>query len=839
MNTINKSTLNVIKMSLLCTTALGTCGVAFAALLPQTISATVPAVMTYGVPVNVSATGGASGNPVEVIPLVQNGLDTCHIYNGQIIPVTAGTCVLHFSQLGNSIYADATPVQKSITINKATWPLKITSPAKTPLGSSFELTADGAYGPATIVFSIYPSPAYTNNCEVLVQPFNVGSTTLNRYILNTKHAGACLVLANQPGNANFNPSPQASQSITIDKIAPPIGFTNRPATLEYDSSIALLPTLTPMVFSTDTPDVCETLPGNKVHSKKLGVCTIFANYAGNTDYLPGETNFPITVIKSSRSVVVAPVPAITVNQTTILSITPTGSTGAINVTPVDASVCTADFTSKWVITGKKGGTCMLNIMQNGDANYNNSQVEHLGFQITKIASAITFTQAPSVNVGTTATLQANGGTFNNPVIFDSITKAICDVVKNPNTGIYSVVGLAAGSCTMTADLPETDYALAAAQQKQTILVGKGTQSPQATVAANMAYGTPIKISATGTPNGGTLTFKLITPLTCRVDTDPAPTASYASATITALLPGACSISTEQPETPNFSVGATTSNITITKGSQSIIFTQLPALTFGGSDLPIAATGGNSTSPVIIKSTTTGICTVINNVMVHPVSGGDCMIEANQAADSNYFDAPPKSAVLTIGKASQSISFVTLSSVGLNAGSIALHADATSGLPATFSSSTPAVCTLDGNTLSLRQTGICTVTANQAGNENYKPVSSTPANISVLTNSNTTVSSSANPVMVRKPLTLTATVNGTTPGGSMAFLADGTAISGCAAVPLVNGSATCSTSKLKAGTRSIVASYSGDANNQSSQSEGLQQVVRTIDWLVPMFNILLN
>ena len=67
---------------------------------------------------------------------------------------------------------------------------------------------------------------------------------------------------------------------------------------------------------------------------------------------------------------------------------------------------------------------------------------------------------------------------------------------------------------------------------------------------------------------------------------------------------------------------------------------------------------------------------------------------------------------------QTISFSALGGKSLGDPAFAVSASATSGLAVAFSSTTSAVCTVSGSTVSLVGTGTCTVAANQAGNGSY-------------------------------------------------------------------------------------------------------------------------
>ena len=70
--------------------------------------------------------------------------------------------------------------------------------------------------------------------------------------------------------------------------------------------------------------------------------------------------------------------------------------------------------------------------------------------------------------------------------------------------------------------------------------------------------------------------------------------------------------------------------------------------------------------------------------------------------------------------SQFISFAALSDQPLGTVPFTITASSTSGLPVSFASSTSAVCTVSGATVTLLAVGTCTIQATQAGNTSYAP-----------------------------------------------------------------------------------------------------------------------
>ena len=73
-----------------------------------------------------------------------------------------------------------------------------------------------------------------------------------------------------------------------------------------------------------------------------------------------------------------------------------------------------------------------------------------------------------------------------------------------------------------------------------------------------------------------------------------------------------------------------------------------------------------------------------------------------------------------GLNNQTITFNALPDKLVGDPPFAINATASSGLPVSFESLTPAVCTLSGNTVTLVTTGTCTIRATQAGDASFKP-----------------------------------------------------------------------------------------------------------------------
>ncbi len=134
---------------------------------------------------------------------------------------------------------------------------------------------------------------------------------------------------------------------------------------------------------------------------------------------------------------------------------------------------------------------------------------------------------------------------------------------------------------------------------------------------------------------------------------------------------------------------------------------------------VIATGGASGNPVIFTvPTTTSVCSVTGSI-VTILSAGSCTVVANQTGNTSFSAATPVNISIEINQATQTIAFTALTNRTLGTAPFTVSATGgASGNVVTFSSTTPTTCTVVSSTVTLVNAGTCTVSASQAGNDNY-------------------------------------------------------------------------------------------------------------------------
>jgi uncharacterized repeat protein (TIGR03803 family) len=196
-------------------------------------------------------------------------------------------------------------------------------------------------------------------------------------------------------------------------------------------------------------------------------------------------------------------------------------------------------------------------------------------------------------------------------------------------------------------------------------------------------------------------------------------ATISGNTVTIVGAGTTIITASQTGSPNYtSAQNVPQTLTVNKANQTITFGALPAKTFGDVPFTLGATGAPSGVAITYASSNAAVATVSGNV-VTIVGAGTTTITASQAGSPNYNAAASVPQVLTVNKASQTITFNALPDATVEDNVRILEAiGGPSGNPVTFISSDPTIANLFGNLLVFLSSGTVTITASQAGNGNY-------------------------------------------------------------------------------------------------------------------------
>ncbi len=227
---------------------------------------------------------------------------------------------------------------------------------------------------------------------------------------------------------------------------------------------------------------------------------------------------------------------------------------------------------------------------------------------------------------------------------------------------------------------------------------------------DVTVGTPVPLTVSTSPPDLPVFFKPDTPLVCTV----------ADSTVTTVTVGTCTITALQHGKPPYAAPEVTRSFQVhAPTAPTITFAQTPDVTVG-TPVPLTASASPPDLPVFFKSDTLPVCTVADST-VTTVAAGTCTITAYQAPEARQaapnvtrsFQVNPVQATL----APQTITFGQPPGATVGTPAV-LSARASSGLPVSFSSDTPSVCTVTGSTVTTVAAGPCTITASQGGSARY-------------------------------------------------------------------------------------------------------------------------
>jgi Bacterial Ig-like domain (group 3)/OmpA-like transmembrane domain/Passenger-associated-transport-repeat len=700
----------------------------------QTITFGALANKIFGNPAfTVSALGGLSGNTVTFTSLTTA---VCTVTTtGTVTIVTAGTCTIAANQAGNSFYSAAAEVRQSFTVDKAnqTIPFStLTNPPQVFSSAPFVL-------PTVITLS-----TVTNSATGLAATFTsttplVCSVSGNSVTMLT--AGTCTIQADQAGNGNYNAATAVKQSFTTTKAAQTITFGTLPAKTTYlDPPFSIsggaassgLPVAYSVITTPTSPTlgVCNVTPTGSVTILTAGICSIAADQAGDGGYSPAPRVIQdLSIAKAKQTIGFAALAARAYNPTAFditatrgssnNPVTFSSTTPAICTVPAGAPASTSTDTAK--VTMVTVGSCTIKADEAFSTNFAAATLS-TSFVISPATQAIAFGALSNKIFGDVpfALPAATGGASSNPVTFTASPATVCTVSGNTVT----IAG--AGDCTIAADQAGNNNYSAALQVPQKFTVAKASQLINFVVANQDFTSAPIPISATGGKSGNPVVFTSTTPSICTVS-------STASVTTVSLLTiGTCKIQATQDGNANYLAASSDASFVLGTASQSITFADIPSKSFDDLPFALVASGGASGNPVTFTSTPVTVCTVSGNTVTIVGTGPSCTITANQAGDGiKYTSAAPVSKNFTVASAKQVIIFNALASKTFGDAPFDISATGgASGNAVTFASTTPAVCTVSGNKVSIAGAGTCSIEASQTGNANYAAATTAPQSFDV-------------------------------------------------------------------------------------------------------------
>jgi sugar lactone lactonase YvrE len=489
----------------------------------------------------------------------------------------------------------------------------------------------------------------------------------------------------------------SAQTITFGALSDE-QFGSAPFTVSATASSGL-----PVSFNSQTGTIC-TVSGSTVTLEMGGTCTIQATQMGNADYFAAApVNQSFTVTPEGQTIMFGALS----NQpygTAPFTVSATASSGLpVSFSSQTGTICTATGSTVTLLMG--GGICTIQASQLGNADYSAATPVSQSFTVTFPVQTITFGALSNQVYGTSPFTVSATASSGLPVSFSSQTGTICTVSGSTVTLIMG------GTCTIQATQGGNAIYPPATPVSQSFTVTPEGQTIAFGSLSNEAFGTaPFAVGAIAS-SGLAVSFSSITPQVCTV----------AGATVTLVAVGTCTIQATQPGNADYSAATPASrSFTVTPGNQTITFGALSNEAFGTAPFTLSATAAPGL-PVSFASTTTAFC-VVSGTTVTLIEVGTCTIQATQTGNSNWNAATPVSQSFQVTQGSQTITFGTLSNQPLSTFSgtspFTVNAAASSGLPVSFSSTTPLVCTLSGTTVTLVSFGTCSIQATQAGNNNW-------------------------------------------------------------------------------------------------------------------------
>jgi uncharacterized repeat protein (TIGR03803 family) len=582
----------------------------------QSIAFTIPTVYTYGdgaFLLNGNTNSGVPGLPITYTDQSPTPLVTFSgVYpNISATIVQAGNTIIRATQPGDGNYLAATPVDASLTVNKATQTITFNPLAPATFGDSpVTLTATSSSGLPV---------SYTSSLSTVA--------TVSGNTLTITGAGSSQINAIQGGNVNYLPAANVPQNLTVNKANQTITFGTLPSKALTDPPFALGATASSglPVSYTSSDLTIATISGNTVTlQNKAGSTIITATQSGNGNYNTAtQATQTLTVVpKTSQTITFNALPARIVGDAPF-SLSASATSGlTVTFTSGDPTVASISGTT---VTILKAGTVTVTASQGGDPTYAAAPDVQQSLTIGKGNQTISFGPLATVaNIDPPFTLSATSS-VGLPITFSSSNTGLATVSGNTVT----LVG-GAGSVTITASQTgNADYNAAAPVQQTLTIISKSSQTITfGTLSVKSMGDAPFSLSASST-SGLPITYTSSNTAVATVSGVVVTIVGAGSTDITASQTGNTAF---LPATP------VVQPLVVQKGIQQITFNPPISPVLGGPSIAFTATSSAGLSVVFTPVTTTKLS--ISGNTGTTLQAGLATVRASQPGNVNYNAATP-------------------------------------------------------------------------------------------------------------------------------------------------------------------------------------------------------
>ena len=576
---------------------------------------------------------------------------------------------------------------------------------------TFAALADKTYGDAD--FSV--SGSATSGLAVSFSAS--GDCTVSGSTVHITGAGSCTVTASQAGNNNYNAAPDVPRSFSIAKASLTVTAEDKSKTFgESDPSFTVSYSAFvgsdnagslggPLVFNFAGKPPTSYGPSTTVPTD-AGIYAIRPSGLSSDNYSFTYRAGTYTISKADQAISFAAL-ADKIYGDADFDLVATGGGSGNPVTFAPTGKCSVVSGPKAHLTG--AGSCSITASQAGNGNYNAAPDVTRSFSIAKASLTVTaddrsktfgqadaaFTVSYSAFVGSD-----NAGSLGGSLVFNFAGKP--PTSYGPSTAVPSDAGSYA---IRPSGLASDDYSFTF--KAGTYTIAKADQTITFPVIGGHVYLDP------DFDPGATASSSL--PVSYSMGAgDPC---AIVAGKVHITGAGSCTVTASQAGNNNYNAALDVSQtFAIAKADQTI---SLPAIGDHVYLQPDFDPGATASSGLAVSYSTGAAdqCTIVAG-KVHITGAGSCKVTASQGGNANYNAAPDASQTFAIAKADQTITFPVIG------GHVYLDPDfdpgatASSSLQVSYSMGAGDPCAIVAGKVHITGAGSCTVTASQAGNNNY-------------------------------------------------------------------------------------------------------------------------